>query len=659
MHYGDVSLPLILHLTKKSMADDAIRKDREVKLEAKRRADGSWHPCQVSLRAGALFVKLEGEDSEDIIVDVEDALTCLRVRSVPLYQDDCCYIEEGRKVLAAREQNSGRFFFDAVVEKVIKVRHSKRARCRCSFLIKWLCQGGETKTATVPSGSIMRLAAESISSHPVVTAFLSSAKNSIFCTTSLSPTVLDDVEVEIDLHGLLGKQIEEIGSLADASKNELLKDTLSGVNYGIFAMIFFSYNSDCAGRGGHTKPVVSGKASKLHVEINCGTNHVRRSGRKQTTTSTKMEDPITSAPSSIEKSVDNMSTLNPLAARAVLASLVSKHPQKTEFVHSEGKKCVSVLDYTVEQDASLEIVGGVLMSGGSASGTFNYTVAASAELLDNEKAQKSNIEGARRKKFHAQKTCGQQVVVGGCKNEGLTEICGSMSSSMREEESTQPPRGSRLTRSAARTEGVSSNGEVESGMVDEDMMFGRVTRSAFKRRSGNSSVEVKEALHDNPVRVIRSTHTSIKRESKLLNGEDRSTIDVQAKYKTSLTNAKRVTRSAADAVTVSLDYNVNEALEGEPRTESVAGANFLPDDSVLTSNRVSQLLNAKHELVENNKKQKRLDAVEKSQKTAVEGQHSSLDHQSHNKLISSKDQPLRSSPRLRFLPRTQSQIKSK
>lgn len=629
------------------MADDAIRKDREVKLEAKRRADGSWHPCQVSLRsAGALFVKLEGEDSEDIIVDVEDALTHLRVRSVPLYQDDCCYIEEGKKVLAAHEQNSGRLFFDAMVEKVIKVRHSKRACCRCSFLIKWLSQGVENKTATVPSGSIMRLAAESISSHPVVTAFLSSVKNSSFCTTSLSPTVVDEVEVEIDLHGLLGKQIEEIGSLADASKNELLKDTLSGVNY------------DCAGRDGQTKPLVSGKASKLHVEVNCGTNHVRRSGRKQTTTSTKMEDPITSAPSSIEKSVENMSPLNPLAARAVLASLISKHPQKIKSVHSEGTKCVSVLDCTVQKDASLEIVGGVLMSGGSGSGTLNDTVASSAELLDNEKAQKTNAEGARRKKFHAQKTCGQQVVVGGCKNEGLTEICGSMAASTREEESTQPPRGSRLTRSAAKTEGVSSNGEVESRMVAGGMMFGRVTRSAFKRRSGNSSVEVKETLHNNRVSVTRLTDTSIKRDSSPLNGEDRSTIDVQAKYKTFLTNTKRVTRSTAREVTVSLDNKVNEALEGEPQTESAAGANCLPDDSVLTSNRVSQMVNAEHELVESNKKQKRLDTVEKSQKTAVKGQHSSLDHQSHNKSISLKDQPLRSSPRLRFLPRTQSQIKS-
>uniref|UniRef100_A0A7C9ELG2 SAWADEE domain-containing protein n=1 Tax=Opuntia streptacantha TaxID=393608 RepID=A0A7C9ELG2_OPUST len=100
------------------MADEAIGKDRGVELEAKRRADGSWHPCQVSLRPGGLSVKLEGEDSEDIILDVDNALTCLRVRSVPLYQDDCCYIEEGTEVLAAREQNSDRLFFDAVVQKV-------------------------------------------------------------------------------------------------------------------------------------------------------------------------------------------------------------------------------------------------------------------------------------------------------------------------------------------------------------------------------------------------------------------------------------------------------------------------------------------------------------------------------------------------------------
>ena len=362
--------------------------------------------------------------------------------------------------------------------------------------------------------------------------------------------------------------------------------------------------------------MVSGRASKLHVEVACGPNHVRRSGRKQTTTSTKMEDPITFAPLSIEKSVDNKSPLNPLAARAVLASLVSKHPQKIEFVRSEGTKCVPVFDYTVQQSASLEIVGGVLMSGGSDSGTFNYAVTASAESLDNEKAQKSNIEGVRLTKFHAQKTCGRQVVVDGCKNEDLTETCGSMSSSMREEESAQPLRGSRLTRPAAKTQGVTSNGEVESRMGNEGIMFGRVTRSAFKRGSANLSVEVKEALQDNPVRVTQLTDTSINRESRPLNGEDRSTIDVQAKYKASLTNTKRITRSTARKVGVSLDDKVKEALEGEPQTESAVEGICMADDCVLTRNRVSQMVNAEHELVESNKKQKRLAAVEKSQKTA-------------------------------------------
>lgn len=31
------------------MVDDTIAEGSEVKLEAKHKADGSWHPCQVSL----------------------------------------------------------------------------------------------------------------------------------------------------------------------------------------------------------------------------------------------------------------------------------------------------------------------------------------------------------------------------------------------------------------------------------------------------------------------------------------------------------------------------------------------------------------------------------------------------------------------------------
>lgn len=67
---------------------------------------------------GGLSVRFEGQVSEDIILDVEDALVCLRVRSVPLQGDDCYYIEEGKRVLAACENNFQRFYFDAVVQKV-------------------------------------------------------------------------------------------------------------------------------------------------------------------------------------------------------------------------------------------------------------------------------------------------------------------------------------------------------------------------------------------------------------------------------------------------------------------------------------------------------------------------------------------------------------
>ncbi|KAL2929885.1 Protein SAWADEE HOMEODOMAIN -like protein 2 [Bienertia sinuspersici] len=312
------------------MADDTIAESYEVELEAKRESDGSWHPCQVSLcSGGGLSVKFEGQSLEDMILDVKDAFVYLRVRSIPLQGEDCCYIEEGKHVLAACENNSQKLFFDAVVEKAIRVRHSKRASCRCTFMIKWLSDDDEKGISSIPSTSIMKLATESINAHPVVAAFLNPLDRSYLSTSSASFTVFDDTENEIDFHALF-KQIEGIGSLTDSSQKELLNDTLLKVNQD--------------GRTDQNKPTSLEQVSKC-VKVSCGRSHLRRSARRQNTSEVSEPTIEPSAPSPSEKSVQNQSPLSPLASRAVLASLVSKIPQKAESVLFKERKCASVSDF--------------------------------------------------------------------------------------------------------------------------------------------------------------------------------------------------------------------------------------------------------------------------------------------------------------------------
>lgn len=114
--------------------------------------------------------------------------------------------------------------------QVVRVRHSKRVHCRCTFTIKWLHQDLEGETLTVPSSSIMKLATKSINVHPVVAVFLKSVKQMHSSCSSPSPTVLEETNSEMDLNYFLEKQIEEINSSANASKEGISEDILLGVN---------------------------------------------------------------------------------------------------------------------------------------------------------------------------------------------------------------------------------------------------------------------------------------------------------------------------------------------------------------------------------------------------------------------------------------------
>uniref|UniRef100_A0A803LVS3 SAWADEE domain-containing protein n=1 Tax=Chenopodium quinoa TaxID=63459 RepID=A0A803LVS3_CHEQI len=549
------------------MADASIADTSQLQLEVKRKIDGSWHPCQVSLcSGGGLSVKYEGQVSEDVILDAEDARVCLRVRSVPVQGDDCCCIEEGKHVVAACERNYQRLFFDAVVQKAIRVRHSKRAFCRCTFMIKWLSEHTENGVSSIPSSSIMNLATESIDSHPVVAAFLNSMEEkSHLSTSSASPTTFEDTESEFDFHGLL-KHIEGIGSLTDGESN------------------------------GRTKLVVSQKENKC-VQVSCGRRQLRRSARRQDITQSTIDNLITSAPSSHEKSVQNHSLLSPLAARAVLASLVSKLPQKIESVLHEERKCGSVLDFSSSVYNSRD------------SDTF---------IINKGESLVTNERGFSDKMLHARLSNGLPIE-GSNKIEPSIDSDGS-SSSLRREESALPMVVRRLTRSAMNRESANTNEDNETTSA-KDATFVRVTRSTAHKEKGDMANKDSEDSQDKKIRSTRSICSAVKKETEVLDKGNRNrTLDEGAKH-TILSSTIRVTRSTACAGTGRsgvLDDCTEEPLQDKHETESVHTdhSNDGSEAMISTQKRTFPLINAELKSAESDKKQKGSNSVEKRQKTA-------------------------------------------
>ncbi|KAL8236660.1 hypothetical protein R6Q59_017741 [Mikania micrantha] len=253
---------------------DVIAVDME--LEAMRNDDYSWHPCQVhfSPNGDGLVIKYENNDCEDILESEKEAMSRIRARSLPLQDDECTHIKPGDHVVVSQNSQSESCFFDAEVEKVLRVRHSKRANCRCSFMIKWLQHDLSGESLKVPSSSVMRLSNESITNHPTVSAFIDAVEFNNSSFSCLSPPLNVASDFDIDLHVMLEKQIEGIKNSVHGSKKRIRDEILC-------------------------------------LEVN---------------THEQVKETDISMPNVKETSIqvpDNRSPLNPLAARAALASLMS------------------------------------------------------------------------------------------------------------------------------------------------------------------------------------------------------------------------------------------------------------------------------------------------------------------------------------------------
>ncbi|KAJ0797954.1 putative SAWADEE domain-containing protein [Helianthus annuus] len=213
------------------MADNPDVIAVEPELEAMRIADYSWHPCQVCLspNGAGLVIKYENNDSEDILESEKEAMIRIRARSLPLQEDECTLIKPGDHVVVSQNSQSENGFFDAEVEKVLKVRHSKRATCRCSFMIKWLQQDLNGESLKVPSSSVMRLSNKSITDHSTVAAFIDAVELNNSSFSCLSPPLNVVSDFDMDLHVMLEKQIEGIKNSVHDSKKRI-RDEIFGLD---------------------------------------------------------------------------------------------------------------------------------------------------------------------------------------------------------------------------------------------------------------------------------------------------------------------------------------------------------------------------------------------------------------------------------------------
>lgn len=288
-------------------------------LEYMRKEDSSWHPCHVALSVTGvgLVVNYENADSGDIVLKGEDALTGLRMRSLPLKGDDCVQIQEGHIILATEKLQTSCLFFDAVVEKVLRVRHSKRAPCRCTFKIKWLNRDLHERTLTITSSSIMKLATASINEHPIISSFLSMLRNSK-CSTSPVLNVENDDDHEMDLHELLGKQIEVISNSVGNPKKRFQEDILFGIQFDE--------------KGEIQRRVAKSEAKKPLLPVPSDSTPPRRTTRSQNKLQNEIKNTNPMPPHPfIHESPETQSLLNPLTPLASFASLLSKLPQESKF----------------------------------------------------------------------------------------------------------------------------------------------------------------------------------------------------------------------------------------------------------------------------------------------------------------------------------------
>ncbi|KAL6987569.1 hypothetical protein U1Q18_013314 [Sarracenia purpurea var. burkii] len=654
----------------KATADDTVE------LEAMRKEDSSWHPCRVSLSSNGvgLIVDYGNTCSEDIIVNEKEAIARLRVRSIPLHGDDCLRVQEDEHVLAAPMSQTKRLFFDAEVEKASRIRHSKKVHCRCTFTIKWLSQDLKGGTLTVPSSSVMKLATKSIDVHPTISAFLNMLKSLHCFGTSPLPTIIDDMDSEIDLHELLEKQIEAISSSADVSKKRISDNTLLGI--------------EVCKKGKYQCGVVAGsKLSNSHVQLPSDHNHLKRTTRSTQKLQMEMEvkDPSSTASSIEEELLQSRSLLNPLAARAALASLMSKVPQNVEVsvYHGEKLDCTYSLDNISCKLDILQPLNGT-KSYNSVTGN-GYSMTGKTQLLDKESENKTSETpyssanftcSVAKRKLNRPHKATKPTFTAKEKCAGITDDDTVETKTLVEQKGQSSTKARRFTRSAVCEVKETQNMEAKQGM--EEYIPGKYTASDDDTVETKSLVEQKRQSSTKARRFTRSAVCEVKEtqnmESKQgmeeyilgkYTASDDDTVETKSLAEQkgrSSTKARRFTRSAV------CEVKETQNMESKQRMEEYILGKYTAsdDDTVETKSLVEQkgrsstkarrfTRSAVCEVKETQIMDAKRGMEEYISGEVVRNRESS---RSLKRKCTSNKQDLRFSPRIHFLPRTRSQNKS-
>ncbi|XP_057970227.1 uncharacterized protein LOC131159375 isoform X1 [Malania oleifera] len=574
-------------------SDDVTDNGVEEELEAMREEDSSWHPCRVSLSSTGvgLVVDFGDQEPENMILDKEEELSCLRFRSVPLQGGDCSHIKEGDRVLASHKSHYKTLFLDAEVEKTLRVRHSARIHCRCTFMIKWLQQDLKvgTETLTVPSTSILKLASKSVNNHPTVAAFLNSLERSSCYDASLFPTVPEDIDYETNLHKLLEKQIKEISNLSEASNKKVSED------------ILLEFKVDTKGQF-VCKPDGVSKRSISSLQGPAERNHTRMSTRSRGKRQVEMEvkDLPSSAPIMREERSENRVHLSPLAARAALASFRSKLPLDLEFsvCSNEGKvtksfnSCggnSSVMDQTSSD--TLTAFAPVV----EPTDIFQSQMSLAMGCSGNLQHVKENSRTSARRRKNEKKTSES------------TNSCAGIACSTLEKRLSESSQITGLTFSGIQINTDNANNNCELMACTAETKLGPVTRTR------------------------RSTRKSVQNEVGNLTVEVRQELE----------------KTKCSQFTASKNSEGNDTFSG----------NDVPEKSELISSQLDCETDS-HPIEKRNTKRKTSSAVKNA--TPKDKGKVSATSSSQRKRMSapSKGQELRSSQRLRFLPRTRSQNRS-
>ncbi|XP_071907699.1 uncharacterized protein [Coffea arabica] len=595
------------------------RVEMELELEAMRKHDFSWHPCRVSLRSSGvgLIVEYGTNDTDDCIVTKEEALSRLRIRSTPLHGDECSLLREGDRVLATRKSPPKSLFFDAQVEKPLRVRHSKKIHCRCMFVVRWIHHGREGETATIPSSAIMKMSAECITLHPTIVAFFSSLTTPNHCTISPLPTVLKGMDYERDVLQL-EKQIEDISNAADSSGIKVSENLID---------VDFKGQAQC-------KAISELNASDSSIQLPSFMNHMK-----------EINDKGSSPAQEFDASRTPLNP-NPIAGCAALASLMSKCSQdgktatlvpkyenivKTLFPSKEATREPKIVDASTEEmkqeSKNEECRPQTVDSVANVSPKKNLDVAAGSTLSCSAKQRSSEAS---------------------CKNVDMAFIAG------------QKPMPSmntrRFTRSAVRKAEEKVVAEANN-VIKENPSLVRGSALAQDQKTVVSPIDAETASTITHKFTDPEANTGIYKSNHFVKKSCAAGM-------LTLNNSRRLTRSAVRGKTENNNVESHKTFE-ESRLSDCVKIDIHNGDNVSESN-ASEAENAIPTTLQNGisstHDRERCRQLQKSSLVRtiqdIEGDVASNDRRSHGvkrKPVAPKKQELRFSPRLRYLPRTRSQ----